>query len=41
VLASSQGWIQEIECNPVLLTDTGAIVLDALAFVDAERRRRA
>lgn len=30
------GGITEIECNPVLVTPDGIIVLDALAFVEAE-----
>ena len=35
-IEASNGAITEIECNPVLVTKAGAIMLDALAFVDPE-----
>lgn len=37
-LVASGGRITEIECNPVVATSAGAIVLDALAFTAAEQR---
>jgi acetyltransferase len=38
VVAAGHGWITEIECNPIVITPTGVAMLDALAFVNAERQ---